>query len=336
MLLYMITHIFTDKDVHKSPPLDLVGWFTLCPTNGPTSDLVPIHRQFLKHNESSILVTVQPDDVASTNAGENGGKLPIAVYESVSELETNGENAMQVDGDEKTDIKFRTIPFSIETDETEMIAMDYIAKGAGSAAAIPSEPNSVNSSAPDKKGKKRADAGQVEKDKAVSQPEASPLNTDEEDQIAAITTRANSVRMLQSRIGLMSNFLTSLPPSQLSDSASHASLDPAYLPHLRNIQGLLTRLSLATPPDTAKPLANGDGALSSAHQDQADDVALSSLLADLTHDLQALEEMGRKFSTVQHAKTSRNKTKSPHGAGALGSEEQDMRPSASVLDGLLS
>ena len=332
----MIAHTLTDKDVHKSPPLDVVGWFTVCQTNGPTADLVPIHRQFLKYNESAVLVTVHPGDVASTSTGETGGKLPIAVYEAVIELETTGDNAMQVDGDEKTDIKFRTIPFSIETDETEMIAMDYIAKGAGSAAAIPSEPTSVNSAGLDKKGKKRADAGQVDKDKAASHSDTSPLNTEEEDQIAAITTRANSVRMLQARIGLMSNFLTSLPPSPLSTPTSPASLDPAYLPHLRNIQGLLTRLSLATPPDTTKPLANGDGALSSAYQAQADDVSLSSLLANLTEDLQALEEMGRKFSTVQHAKTSRNKNKITHSTGAHGGEEHDMRPSASVLDSLLS
>ena len=36
---------------------------------------------------------------------------------------------MQVDGEDVTDLKFRALPYSIETDETEMIAVDYVGKG---------------------------------------------------------------------------------------------------------------------------------------------------------------------------------------------------------------
>jgi len=31
------------KDVHKSPALDLVGWYTILPTSGPQPIHLPIH-----------------------------------------------------------------------------------------------------------------------------------------------------------------------------------------------------------------------------------------------------------------------------------------------------
>lgn len=76
-------------------------------------------------------------------AQSHGAKLPLAVYESVYE----GENAdtakeMQVDGEEpQLNIRFRELPYSVETGEAEMIGIDTIAKGSGTASAseIPSQ-----------------------------------------------------------------------------------------------------------------------------------------------------------------------------------------------------
>jgi len=72
----------------------------------------------------------------------------LAVYESVYEssqeggkagaLETNGEgDKMEIEGQEsQLDLKFREVPYSVETGEAEMIGVDYIARGAGNATAI--------------------------------------------------------------------------------------------------------------------------------------------------------------------------------------------------------
>lgn len=231
---------------------------------------------------------------------------------------------MQVDGEESSSvIKFRQLPYTIDTDETEMIAIDYVAKGAGSAAAvddsIPDEPTTqaAESVSTDKKGKKRADPLPEDyspKETNGTEATIKTLNPEEEDQIASITTRLNSVKMLQSRISLLRTFIQSLPPSYISDQSSAPITatcpDPSHLPHLRNIQALLTRLSLLTPAETstsAQPLA-------SASQAQSNDVALASMLSLLGQDVQSLSELGRKFATVE----SNRNSKSKHGGGGGG------------------
>lgn len=237
---------------------------------------------------------------------------------------------MQVDGQESTDIKFRHLPYTIDTDETEMIAIDYVAKGAGSAAAVDDSPSQEASSKPaetiqsDKKGKKRADlpaetTTQTEKETTNGvQDTNSVLSPEEQDQVANLTTRLNSVKMLQSRISLLRSFIQTLPPSYITDQESAAltptNPDPSHLPHLRNIQALLTRLSLLTPADagsSAQPLA-------AASQAQSNDVALASMLALLGQDIQALSELGRKFATVDSARGTKSKHSGVPKSGGAG------------------
>lgn len=103
----------------------------------------------------------------------SGGKLPIHIYESVLQPGTAAEatdadaDAMQVeeeaaptqpaDGAVATKLRFRRTPYTVETGEAEMIAMDFVAKGGGGNASIGElKPKPVDAQAPhDAKGKRR-------------------------------------------------------------------------------------------------------------------------------------------------------------------------------------
>ncbi|ETI23143.1 hypothetical protein G647_04940 [Cladophialophora carrionii CBS 160.54] len=322
---WMGTRIQQYKDVHKAPALEFVGWFALCPSDGPLPEFVSLQKQAITfYSDNAILLALHPEAIAV--GAPTGGKLPITVYESVIDAEPKDEGSMQVDGHETSVIKFRPLPYSIDTDETEMIAIDYIAKGAGSAAAIDDTPIAVQPSEAlpaDKKGKKRADpspeAVETKPTNGVEEP-LKTLTAEEEDQIAGITTRLNSVKMLQSRLALIQTFVQSLPPSCLSSppSSDSAFPDPAHLPHLRNIQALLTRLALLTPPSDGSS-TSAKKALASASLSQSNDVSLASILSLLGQDIQSLSELGRKFSTVESNKTgTKGKHSQQPGAGAKG------------------
>lgn len=288
--------------------------YTLCPETGPTTAHVPIQRQAITlYNESSILLAVHPSAIASAVPTTADGKLPISVYEGIIESDASKEDSsMQVDGD-LASLLFRTIQYSVDTDETEMIAINYVAKGAGNAAAASSGERATSPEAAertDKKGKKKADTDSDNKTPVTNGTKdlSSILTPEEEDQIAGLTTRLNSVRMLHSRLSLFSKFLHQQPPSYLSDASTSltaSSPDPAQLPHLRNIQALLTRLNLLTPKASGATI---DTLMSASHA-QANDVQLSQLLALLGQDVQGLGEMGRKFATVDAAKQSKKGNK---------------------------
>lgn len=62
----------------------------------------------------------------------------MTIYESVYEGENATENSktMQVDGEEQSlTIRFRELPYSVETGEAEMIGVDTVARTARNAAA---------------------------------------------------------------------------------------------------------------------------------------------------------------------------------------------------------
>ena len=124
------------KDVHKAPALDLVGWWSTAPPSGPNISHLPIHRQILQsHNESAVFLAFHPSLVQE--ASSNGGKLPVTIYESVYEGEnaTESGKTMQVDGEEQSlTIRFRELPYSVETGEAEMIGIDTVARTARNAA----------------------------------------------------------------------------------------------------------------------------------------------------------------------------------------------------------
>ena len=124
------------KDVHLSPALDFMGWFTTTPVTGPEAVHVPIHQQVLgTYNETAVLLAFHPGSVLEGAAV--GGKLPLTIYESVYESGEGGEQNMAIDGqDAPLEIKFRELPYSVETGEAEMISVDFVARGGGNATAV--------------------------------------------------------------------------------------------------------------------------------------------------------------------------------------------------------
>ncbi|ERF76342.1 hypothetical protein EPUS_04200 [Endocarpon pusillum Z07020] len=326
------------KDVHKVPALDIAGWFTLCPESGPTSAFLPIHKQFLAQNESSLLLAFHPSAISSSTPSSSNGKLPLTIYETIYEGEpTKQDDSMQIDGEDTSGLRFRSIPYTIETDETEMIAVDYVAKGGGNAVAVASADTEAPASPEakereDRKGKRRADESPEARKAFDDITVTNILSPEEDDQIASLTTRLNSVRMLQSRLSLLSTYINSLPPINVSDPESETTLNPANLPHLRNIKALITRLSLLSPhsdtpastlsttsvPVTPVPTQPQIDPLTHAQQAQTNDVNLSSLLALLGQDVQGLSELGRKFAIVEAARQSKGKKIGGGGGGAMG------------------
>lgn len=134
------------KDVHKVPSLELVGWFTTAPTTGPQPPHVPIHRQILRdYNETAVLLTFHP--LAVHEGAAVGGKLPLTIYESVYvRVKADGQNIgqdhgrMEIEGQDvsletQLELKFRELPYSVETGEAEMIGVDSVARAGGNATA---------------------------------------------------------------------------------------------------------------------------------------------------------------------------------------------------------
>ncbi|CZS96832.1 related to cop9 (constitutive photomorphogenic), subunit 6 [Rhynchosporium agropyri] len=296
------------KDVHKVPPLDLVGWYTILPRSGPQPENLPIHRQILQsYNESAILLGFHPAEVLEKQAG---GKLPLSVYESNLEADDaameTGEDKEMKDGEPQMTLKFKELQYSVETGEAEMISVDFVARGGGNATAVESHKATQAKGEPtDKgkgKGKARATRGS-EEGEVIKNNEY--LSREDEELIASLTAKANAIKMLHSRINLIAVYLQNLPPSYISNTVPEGaeSSDKQYtlVSHsiLRSIQALLGRLSLLIPADSA--------AFEHELMSEQNDVNLVSLLSSITGSIREIRETGRKFSIVDGQKSAKSK-----------------------------
>ncbi|KAI1083550.1 hypothetical protein F5B20DRAFT_410075 [Whalleya microplaca] len=305
------------RTIHKSPQLDLVGWYTVLPKSGPTPAILPIHNWILsEHNESSLLLAFHPEEAVQHSVGS---KLPLTIYESNYEADEpkadQGEDKEMRDGEPPLKLKFRELPYSVETGEAEMISMDFVARGAGNATLV--EPREQKTAAEptadaDSKGKRRAEAAKS-KDKE-QEPEEHILSSEDEELIAALTAKANAIKMLQSRINLLTTYLERLPPSFLSTNNATAAVPegqyttPSH-PILRSIQALVNRLSLLVPSDTQ--------AYELEMQSEANDVHLMELLNDVMQSVTEARGVGRKFGIVESAKSQNKKLlENPAGLGS--------------------
>lgn len=295
---------------------------------GPLPEHATLHKQLTAlYAENPVMLAIHPTEFNAIQGTR--GKLPISVYESLPEPEgPANEGSMQVDGGEVGSMRFRSVPYVVDTDETEMIAINYVAKGAGSAAAIVQTTQSSSAKSPQSTDEETEDT--FKKEVPISR-RVPTLTAEEEDQIAGMTTRLNSIKMLQERLQLLSKLVESVPPSYISDQSIALSPNnpaPEHLTHLRNVQALLTRLSLLTPAgqDEAE-------ALKEAGRAQSNDVALTSILSLLGQDIQGLSELGRKFVTVEQSRNSRNKGKGAlNSSGYAGMDDMDTRPGGAAMD----
>ncbi|KAJ2977566.1 hypothetical protein NQ176_g4301 [Zarea fungicola] len=295
--------------VHKDRHLDFVGWYTLLPLEGPTPTVLPIHGQILQGwNESAILLGFHPQGVLNHSVG---GKLPLTIYESnyeadESRTDPDGEDKKMDDGEPGLKLRFREVPYAVETDETEMISMNYIASGGGNAAAVAAKDSQpARSIESNGKGKRRLIESNTE-DPVENQPaddeQNAILTSEEEETLAALTAKANAIKMLQSRITLLSTYLESLPEAYTREGSIIDSEDmdtdgteaTPSLTVLREIKALTGRLGLVIPSDEVsfnKEMAS-----------ERNDVEIINLLSTLMDSIGQAREVGKKFHIVDWQK----------------------------------
>ncbi|KAG6040903.1 hypothetical protein E4U41_006751 [Claviceps citrina] len=312
--------------VHKDRNLDFVGWYTLVPSTGPRPTDLPIHKQILDvWNDSAILLGFHCSDAGIRTIA---GKTPATMYETIYEVEDaktggeqDGEDRTMQDGESAVQLRFREVPYNIETDETELISMNYVAAGTGNASATSSgaredRPSRSAESAAgqgrDKgKGKRRlveeAQGGEAE---AEAQPghdndyTSVALTREEDEMIAALTAKANALKMLHCRIRLLTTYLKRLPPSLVNGhgdghTSSHTSQTDHTTPSfriLRQIRALVNRLDLVVPANKKDFEAEMDK--------EANNVHLVNLLSSIMQSLSGAREVGKKFSIVEAARAS--------------------------------
>ncbi|KAF2027608.1 hypothetical protein EK21DRAFT_30454, partial [Setomelanomma holmii] len=313
------------KDVHKQPPLDLVGWFTLGPRSGPQPHILPIHSHISEvYTESPLLVLFHPEDAFSEATA--AGKLPLTLYEPIIEnaaIDPN-DKAMDIDGAiQAKSTKFKELVYTIETGEAEMISVDFVARGGGNATAVEGSSETtapkVESSKTEETANKRSTRGkqkekEKEKEKDAPIEESLLMTADDDELLSSLTAKMNAIRMLSRRIQLLRTYLVSLPPSYLSDPS--LPLNPAPDPQhplplnhsiLRSISATLARINILTPPDAE--------AFTLESQQEASDVQLVNLLSSITNSVSAAKELGRKSYIVEHGK---NQNKGRMGIGMMG------------------
>ncbi|KAF2819281.1 hypothetical protein CC86DRAFT_307287 [Ophiobolus disseminans] len=302
------------KDVHKQPPLDLVGWFTLGPRSGPQPHILPIHSHISQvYTEAPLLVLFHPEDAFSEATA--AGKLPLTLYEPIFENVTSDPNdkAMDIDGAvQPKSTKFKELVYSIETGEAEMISVDFVARGGGNATAVEgpaalahkaesSRVDEASSSKRNTRGKQKEKEKEKEKDAPID--ESLVMTAEDDELLSSLTAKMNAIRMLSRRIQLLRTYLDTLPPSYLSDPSlplnpTPDTQDQLPLNHsiLRSISATLARINILAPPDS--------DAFTLESQQEASDVQLVNLLASITNSVSAAKELGRKSHIVEHGKNS--------------------------------
>lgn len=268
--------------------LDLVGWYTLIPTSGPQPHHASIQTKLSElYSESTILLGFHPSAILE---GSVGGKLPLTIYEAnVEPPEPNANEDVEMsDGQPAMKVTFKELPYSVETGEAEMISIDFVAKGGGNATAVPNAVKIPQESTSQQKGKKKAE---VSKEEILDDQDV--LSREDDEFVASLTAKVNAIKMLQSRIDLITTYLEKLPPHQLPGTTEESSDDHTPVDHsiLRSIQALLHRLPLLIPSNSA--------AFNQELLAEENDVHLVSLLSTLTESIKEAREAGQKFGIVE-------------------------------------
>lgn len=207
---------------------------------------------------------------------------------------------MQIDGEEQSlNIRFRALPYSVETGEAEMITMDTITRTGKNAAIRESKPATESKKTDEKNGTSKTKAKGEEEPPLLSPEDEerksslpiSPLinATNESTVIASLTTRLNAIRTLQSRISLIKTYVTIL-------TAEDAKPEHLSHPILRHINSLLSQLSLLTPHEQSPLFAET--------QRQHEDVLMVSMLGQLSQHIRAMRDLGKKTATLHNARQS--------------------------------
>lgn len=95
---------------------------------------------------------------------------------------------MQIDGEKRNKqltgepIRFRELPYSVETGEAEMISVDFVARGGGNAMAVEGTDKPKPGGIQQENGKKQTNmAKQSSKEDGATEAETSALSREDED-----------------------------------------------------------------------------------------------------------------------------------------------------------
>lgn len=291
--------------------MDLVGWYSLVPKTGPTPDHLPIHEQILSlYNDSAILLGFHTHDAVNQVAGNN--PLPLTIYESNFEAEDpskethpQGEDREMKDSEAPPNmvLRFRELPYTTETGEAEMIAMQFVREGVAPATLDVPSSSSKKAAKTDKKGKGKQVATSQFDESQVQEDDDAILSKDELEQISALQTKANAIKMMKDRIELVIAYLERLPPEFANGSRQTRSTSdhlPPSLNILRQIQALVTNIELVTPAQQE--------ALEKEMVKETNDVHLVSLYKDIFSSMMAIRDVGKKFAVVEAAKNQKPRT----------------------------
>lgn len=267
-----------------------MGWWSTASPTGPESSHLPLHRQFLQdYNESAVFLAFHPSQLKSDSPT---AKLPLTIYESVLEGDnaTDGSKDMQIDGEERAmNIRFRELPYSVETGEAEMIGVDTIAKGSGTASWTESAGQDSKKTGKNKKEGSQAALTQEEEECMFQADPTAACSSNQNPVIANLNTRLNAIRTLESRISLIKSYVSSV-------TESNEAAKPPQLSHtiIRNINSLIAHLSILSPRDLS--------AFKSEVLSQNNDVMLISLLGKMGESVKHMRELGRKSAIIQGAR----------------------------------
>jgi COP9 signalosome complex subunit 6 len=110
--------------------------------------------------------------------------------------------------------------------------------------------------------------------------------------IVFLTSRANAIKMLQSRIAVITAYLKAQPKSYLTDSTLMPSNgNPLDHSILRSISALEAQLRLASPADVI--------GISEESEQSKTDVELISLLSALTNTVSDFKSLNKHWSSVE-------------------------------------
>lgn len=357
------------KTVHKDRHLDLVGWYTVLDHAGPNAKVMQVHEQILplcSESTAAVLLAFHAEDLAEPSVG---GKLPLTLYETHYEQDekvaaaavaatataagedNNKEDKEMADASSAAKastagpqiaVKLREITYTVETEEAEMISIDFVARGAANASATSasatdaaaaatttegssgSSPNNNRDRAvaieSGNRGKRRlvaardtalANASQNESQASGTTPAPadSNLSSEEEELIATLTTRGNAIRMLHARLELLTKYLASLPEDALTkvggetkDVDTDASEDPNAVGVSLPILRSIQALVQRLPLVVPPPV---QGAFEEERRREANDVKLVSLLLDdMMQSISSARTVGEKFGVVEFARQS--------------------------------
>ncbi|KAI5300887.1 hypothetical protein KEM55_004150 [Ascosphaera atra] len=289
------TRLAQYKEVSGDMPIDLVGWYTAtCELFGVGNEMLKIHNQFLAFNENVLYLSFNDWElkVAALDT------LPIALYESVDEPICDNDLEL-LDGIARpgsSKLRLRKLPYTIETGEAEMIALNTIAAGGKSAAAIQAE----------------SENGDLESMYRAMQKRQQPplLTPEEEDRIKSLESHLDAIKMLDSRLAVIKDFLDKAisDPEYLNSFRNDVDTNPHC--RLREISSLLSRLSLLNP-------RGDENALLTEFKTQSNNVAVVEILGSLCQGISEMREISKAF-VLNEAKAQAN------GLGPLGHTMQSL------------